>query len=122
MNTDRLLSSAPDGAAPNKPSTRDWAIISICGLLFAGACSAPLESIQDLCTRDSQCAAGRCLEGRCVQCTVDSDCNRKNKCRVCSINLCVQLSDCCTDDSQCIRGQHCIDVRGRSYGQCRDPL
>jgi len=73
------------------------------------------------CTSDAQCNGLKCASGECVQCTADSHCNSRDKCNVCSANKCVKKSNCCTDDTQCSRGQRCFNVRGRKYGSCRTP-
>jgi hypothetical protein len=47
------------------------------------------------CTTDAQCFGQHCLNGSCVRCVQDSDCNMS---QTCSNNTCVPK---CTTDSQC---------------------
>ncbi len=53
-----------------------------------------------------------------VECTKDADCNKNDKCRVCSSDKCVKKSDCCTTDLECTGGERCWNVPGKAYGKC----
>jgi hypothetical protein len=70
------------------------------------------------CQTDADCGGAKCLNGQCMQCSVDSDCNANDACMVCAGGACQKQGNCCTTDLQCGAGNRCWNVKGKAYGKC----
>lgn len=81
-------------------------------LAFANGCG------NSGCTDDGACGGQFCVNGACVQCRADSNCNANNKCMQCQNYSCVAVNDCCTTDAECGSGQRCWNESGRAWGKC----
>lgn len=90
------------------------AVLSV--LVFAVGCGNKPAAGQ--CTSDADCGGQFCVNGGCMQCRADNNCNASDKCMECSGNQCVRAADCCTTDAECGSGRRCINVPGKAYGRC----
>ena len=93
-------------------------LLLLCLGLFAMLVIAPGCGNKAGCVSDADCGSDKCVNGACVECRADSDCNANNACTVCSGNSCTQKSNCCTTDLECGQGKRCWNVPGKAYGRC----
>lgn len=72
------------------------------------------------CENDDNCKEHNeyCVNGKCKQCAMDSQCNAMDKCLVCGpTGSCITQSGCCHSDLDCPGGK-CWKDEGSDIGQC----
>ncbi len=72
------------------------------------------------CENDDHCKEHNefCVNGKCKQCAMDSQCNAMDKCLVCGpTGSCITQSGCCHSDLDCPGGK-CWKDEGSDIGQC----